>query len=167
MTTLCKKTLAEAAGLILIALVLAGAAFFLRPTLRPMAMGRSPVIAGPRSGSPPENAMPLVSLKEAEALFDKGGALFADARPLKAFQQGHIRGALNLDPNEFDNWSETFFSQFSPDMTIVTYCDGPRCPLSSELAEDLVRLGYEKVFILKNGWSQWQKARLPTEKVAQ
>ncbi len=159
------KTLGEAAGVILVALFLAGAAYVLRPELRPMAAGNPPVESG--SGKRLESAKPLITLEDARSHFQAGKALFADARPLKAYQQGHIKGAMHLDPNEFDTWSESFFSQFPADTMIIAYCDGPQCPLSAELAEKLTWLGYEKISVLKNGWHLWTAAQLPTEQVAE
>jgi 3-mercaptopyruvate sulfurtransferase SseA len=47
-------------------------------------------------------------------------------------------------------------------MTIITYCDGERCPLSRELAEALRVEGVENVRELRNGWTLWQEQGLPT-----
>ena len=74
---------------------------------------------------------------------------------------------MNLDPIEFDSWSENFFSQFPTDTLIVAYCDGALCSLSTELAEKLRAMGYEKVLVFKEGWRVWNEAHLPTEQVAQ
>lgn len=157
------KILSEAAGVILCALVLAGAALVVRPDLRSLLANRIPSGSQPESS---ETALRFLSLDAARDDFRKGAALFADARPEKAYRLGHIQGALNTDPNEFDSWSESFFSQFPEDTRIIAYCDGDRCPLSSELAQKLIQLGYANVFVLKNGWSLWQAAQLPTERVA-
>jgi rhodanese-related sulfurtransferase len=155
------KTIREAVGVMLLALILAGAGFILRPHLRPLLSGAGP--GDSDSVSSTQGTAPTVSLNEARAYFKAGTALFADARPSRAYQAGHIQGAMNLDPDEFDTWSGAFFSQFPADTLIITYCDGTRCPLSTELAEKLISLGYEKVLVLKNGWSLWKAAHLPTE----
>jgi rhodanese-related sulfurtransferase len=159
MTIPWTKTITEAVWVMLLALILAGAGLIFRPDLRPMLSG---------AGQPDsESTSPSVSLDEARAYFKAGKALFADARPGEAYQAGHIKGAMSLDPTEFDTWSGNFFSQFPADTLIVTYCDGARCPLSAELAEMLLSLGYEKVLVLKDGWRLWNEAHLPTEHVAQ
>ena len=152
------RTLSEAAGVILVAFLLAGMAYVIRPSLRPL-------VAAPQTGLT-DAGVRFISLAEARVAFNKGEALFADARSLKAYQAGHIQGAMHLDPNAFDSWSGNFFSQFPEQTRIITYCDGDRCSLSTELAEKLLQMGYEKVFVLKDGWSQWRAARLPTEQVA-
>jgi rhodanese-related sulfurtransferase len=157
------KTFAEAVQVMLLAVILAGAGLIFRPDLRPMLAGGP---SATEQASPGEDAIATISLDEANAYFEAGTALFADARSWKAYQEGHIPGAMSLDPAEFDSWSGNFFSQFPADTPIVTYCDGARCPLSTDLAKKLRDLGYEKVFVLNNGWSLWSAAGLPTEQVA-
>jgi rhodanese-related sulfurtransferase len=159
------QTLREAVWVMLLALILAGAALILRSHLRPLLSGVGQ--SGSESVATDQGVAPIVSLDEARAYFKAGTALFADARPSGAYQAGHVQGAMNLDPNEFDAWSENFFSQFPADTLIITYCDGERCSLSTELAEKLIGLGYAKVLVLKNGWSLWNTAHLPTEQSAQ
>jgi rhodanese-related sulfurtransferase len=159
------KILGESAGVMALALVLAGAALIFRPTLRPLITGSQAV--QPESVRLAEKHAPFITLEDARSYFESGAALFADARPLKSYQLGHIQGAMHLDPYEFDTWSGSFFSQFPEDTLIVAYCDGARCPLSSELAEKLMGLGYVKVFVLKDGWHLWKAAQLPTEQTAE
>jgi rhodanese-related sulfurtransferase len=158
------KTLTEAIWVMLMALILAGAGLVFRPDLRPMLGGGQPAS---ENGLQDHQGFVSISLDEASAYFNAGTALFADARPRKAYQAGHIPGAMSMDPTEFDSWSGNFFSQFPADTLIVTYCDGARCSLSAELAEKLRSLGYEKVLIFKDGWGMWDAARLPVEQVAQ
>ena len=159
------KTLGEAAGVMLLAFILAGAAFLSRPALHSLMTGVQP--AEPESSRVAGGHAPFISLADARSHFKAGTALFADARPVDAYQMGHIQGAMNLDPGNFDAWSGAFFSQFPADTMIIAYCDGTRCPLSSELAEKLIMLGYEKVYVLRNGWSLWKTAQLPVEQVAE
>ncbi len=154
------KTLGEAAGAMVLALILAGTAFIFRPALHPLMTGNQPA-------EPESPRVPFISLEDTRSYFRAGTALFADARPFNVYKMGHIQGAMNLDPYDFDAWSGAFFSQFPADTLIIAYCDGARCPLSSELAEKLISLGYEKVFVLKNGWSLWEAAQLPVEQAAE
>lgn len=158
------KTLAEAVWVMLMALILAGAGLIFRPDLRPMLGGGQP---DSESAFPGQESFDAISLDAARLYFKEGKALFADARPWMAYQAGHIPGAMSLDPEESDAWAGNFFSQFPADTLIVTYCDGARCPLSTELAVKLRALGYERVLIFKEGWSAWNAAQLPAEQVAQ
>lgn len=153
----------EIAAIILIALVLSGVGHALRP------MFGSPEGTHTTGGDAMENnqGFATITLEDARLHFEKGTALFADARPLRAYSSGHIKGAINLDPNEFDAWSGDFFSRIAPDQVIVTYCEGAQCSLSSELAEKLTWMGYENVFYLKDGWGLWKKNQLPVEEHAE
>jgi rhodanese-related sulfurtransferase len=149
------KTIKEAISVMLIALTLAGVGYALRPGLMQ-----------PKTGSDAaedDSAITAISLAEARTHFEKKDALFADARPMRAYSEGHIKGAVNLDPNEFDTWSGDFFSRISPDQMIIVYCEGAQCRLSLELAEKLAWMGYENVHYLKNGWGLWKENQLPSE----
>lgn len=159
------KILGEAARIMLLAVILAGAAILFRPALKPLLTGDQ--TTGPESVESPEGRIPSITIEDARSYFDSGQALFADARSQKVYRMGHIKGAMSLDPSDFDAWSGKFFSQFAPETLIITYCDGARCPLSMELAEKLVEMGYENVFVLKDGWHQWTTAHLPTEQTAE
>ena len=150
----------QAAWVLAVALVLAFAAYGLRPLLM------LPDNGGPaRQGDAlPEDRVPVIDFDSAVAHFHKGTAIFADARSDMAYQQGHIEGALHLDPHQFDTWSEQVFSLIDPDAVIITYCDGEHCSLGFALAEKLTWLGYDHVRYLKDGWSRWAAAQLPTGK---
>ena len=107
----------------------------------------------------------LSPIDEARALFLTNGAVFIDARPPEAFRSGHIQGALNLPPDNFDQLLPDIREQIPPDSLIITYCDGENCDLSKEAAMQLSGNGYSHVQVLVNGWSAWQDAGLPTEKM--
>ncbi|MCB1135532.1 MAG: rhodanese-like domain-containing protein [Chlamydiia bacterium] len=46
------------------------------------------------------------------------------------------------------------------DTLIVTYCSHMRCPLSHELAEDLIGKGYRNVLVYPYGLKGWKEAGL-------
>lgn len=106
---------------------------------------------------------PVVTLDEARALFLTQGAVFIDARPEEAYLSGHIRGALNLPVQGFDEFFAEVMAPVSPDSLIITYCDGEGCTLSKDLAMELSARGYSHVRVLVNGWSVWLDANLPSE----
>jgi rhodanese-related sulfurtransferase len=105
----------------------------------------------------------VISIEEARALFLTSGAVFIDARPEEVYRFGHIKGALNLSPDSFEESLPAVMAQINPDSLIITYCDGEDCPLSKEAALQLSAKGYSNVEVLVNGWSAWQDAGLPTE----
>jgi rhodanese-related sulfurtransferase len=152
----------EAAWVMIVAVVLAGVGYWVRPAVR----SALPDGASADGGSEESSPVSVIGLEEARRDFEKGTALFADARSQSAYRAGHIPGAINLDPEGFDDWSGDFFAKVSPDQRIITYCEGERCSLSLELAEKLTWMGYEKVFLLKNGWGKWKAHQLPVERNA-
>jgi rhodanese-related sulfurtransferase len=46
---------------------------------------------------------------------------------------------------------------------LVTYCTGPSCPNSGQVADRLTALGYQNVRKYKEGIEDWTTAGLPTE----
>jgi len=105
----------------------------------------------------------VISIEEARALFLTNGAVFIDARPAEVYRLGHIQGALNLPPDDFEQLLPGIREQIPPDSLIITYCDGESCSLSKEVALELSARGYSNVEVLVNGLSVWQDAGLPTE----
>ena len=127
--------------------------------------GGLPLVASPKAGSSGLKTAgePVVSIEEARALFLTNGAVFIDARPVQVYRSGHIMGALNLPPGNFEESLSAVTAQVPPDSLIITYCDGESCSLSEEAALELSARGYSNVQVLINGWSVWQDAGLPTE----
>jgi rhodanese-related sulfurtransferase len=104
----------------------------------------------------------VVSLGEAQELFEAKQAIFLDARPRSAYESGHIRGALSLPWETFDEHFESVMGALQEDITLIAYCDGESCSLSHDLAKALVEMGFERSRVLINGWSAWRESGLPT-----
>jgi rhodanese-related sulfurtransferase len=154
------KVTKEAVYILLTALALSVGAYALRPNSMT-----------PQAGGPPEAGLvptgdvaAAIDFAAAVEHFNNRTAIFADARSEEAYRNGHIEGALHLDPHQFDGWSERVFAQIDAESIFITYCDGGRCTLGLELAEKLAWLGYENVYYLKNGWSLWTVAQMPIGK---
>lgn len=153
-----RRTFYEVVVVLFITMVLSIVAYAIRPQALPL---------WPVNGAQApfeENAAQLysmISIDEAIALFKRRTVLFADARPRQTYLEGHIRGALNLDPDQFDSWSESIIERIPPEKFIITYCEGEHCNLSTDLAEKLTWLGFEQVFYLQDGWGQWKQRQLP------
>ncbi len=101
------------------------------------------------------------SVAEALAAFERGEAVFVDARPASAFAEGHIPGAVSLPVREFDDRIEAFWKQTPTDKRIVTYCSGRTCQDSHRLARLLEQVGYKRVRIFVDGYSGWVSAGHP------
>jgi rhodanese-related sulfurtransferase len=48
------------------------------------------------------------------------------------------------------------------DRTLVLYCYGKHCGLSTRQGKRLLELGYDKLMVLDYGWMAWTKAGYPT-----
>ncbi len=110
-----------------------------------------------------EDANGEISIKDAAMLFISHRAVFLDARSHMEFEAGHIQGALSTPTEDFDYAFEGIAPKIKGAESIITYCDGERCPLSHELAEMLRARGFDNVYVLKNGWTLWQNEKLPVE----
>ena len=106
----------------------------------------------------------IISLSEAAKLFTEKAAVFIDARSDEDFRDGHIQGAKNLPWQDVDQRFIEIAEEISPDVTIITYCDGETCKLSHDLALFLIDMGFNDVRVLINGWSVWQETNLSVEK---
>lgn len=151
-----RKVLYETALVLLIAALLAAGSYALRPEALPLVAAGSPA-------NTVDEPFKAISIEAARQMFEEGGALFGDARPPAAYEEGHIRGAIPLEPGAFNQWADKVIANYALDQPIIAYCEGEQCQLSHELAERLTWLGYEKVFYLVDGWGQWKKRGLPID----
>lgn len=108
-----------------------------------------------------------VDLHQARNIFQFAGnlTLWIDARSPELFEKGHIRGALLLD---FYDQEATIFDVIAAidarqTIALVVYCKGKECTDSHFLAEDLQALGYDNLFVYKDGFDDWFKAGLPVD----
>lgn len=105
----------------------------------------------------------LLALEDAYNLFLNGDVIFIDARDPVEYEDGHIKGAINLP---FD-WWEDYWDEVRPlldaEKEIVAYCGGQDCELSLFLARDLKRQGFERSYVFFGGWEKWINGGLPIE----
>ena len=151
-----RKILYEMVLVLLVATALAAGSYALRP-------GALPLVAADPPGGLSDEPFKVIALDAALQMFTSGEAIFADARPIVAYEAGHIHNALHLEPGAVEEWAEKLIANYAPDQPIIAYCEGEQCQLSRELAERLTWLGYEKVFYLVDGLGQWKKRELPID----
>lgn len=108
--------------------------------------------------------IPEISIAEAHNLYLQKKVLFVDARDPLSFDGGHIAGALNIYPDEAELYAAKLKTDNYRGVLIITYCDGPQCPLSKETAYALMRQGVPRARVLVNGWSQWLNAGYPVKR---
>ncbi len=151
--------LLEAALVIIAAALLATISYNLRPGALPLVPPETPTLTDSNDAA----LYQVIPFAKALQMHQKQQALFADARPLIAYEHGHIPGALHLDPNALETWVDELMANTPADTPIITYCEGVNCSLSKQLAEKLTWLGFEQVYYVVDGWGQWNEQKLPIE----
>src|SRR5215469_10678217 len=103
----------------------------------------------------------LISRDELKAGIDAGTVTVVDALGGDYYAKQHLPGAVPLVPGEVN----ALASSVLPDRgaAIVTYCTGPSCPNSGQVADQLTALGYGNVRKYREGIEDWVGAGLPTE----
>ena len=104
----------------------------------------------------------MISLAQAKEFFDAHHALFIDARHQFDYDQGHIRGAVNVPLKNF-NLSQSGVNTTPKDTLLIVYCDGSECNSSIELSVKFIDAGFTKVKVFYGGWQEWTSAHYPTE----
>jgi len=103
----------------------------------------------------------LISREDLRAAIDSGTVTVVDALGGDYYDKQHLPGAVALPPGEVDARAASVL----PDKgtAIVTYCTGPSCPNSGQVADRLTALGYSDVRKYQEGIEDWTSAGLPTE----
>ncbi len=141
-----RSTLAGAAGIVLVSVILALAVNTALP-------GGVPVLTPPPS--PPGEPLDFVKVWEA---FDGRDAVFIDARTADEYEYGHIPGAINVPWLDRDRHLPALRREIPPDRKIIVYCDGEECQASNNLSAWLKDRGWKRVYVFKEGYPSWLAA---------
>jgi rhodanese-related sulfurtransferase len=103
----------------------------------------------------------LISRDALQAAIEAGTVTVVDALGGDYYAKRHLPGAVALAPGDVDAMAPAVL----PDKyaAIVTYCTGPACPNSGQVADRLTALGYANVRKYREGIEDWAGAGLPTE----
>ena len=93
-------------------------------------------------------------------LINRDNALVVDLRPANDFEKGHIPGAKNVQPSQFDPGHKRLSAARS--LPVVLVCKDGQA--SSGAAKRLKKAGFEQVYLLDGGIGGWQQADLPLVK---
>jgi rhodanese-related sulfurtransferase len=104
-----------------------------------------------------------VNLAQAYALFQRGQALFIDARPPDEYAELHISKALNIYPSLLEAGGADQVAGIAKDREIVVYCGQVSCDLSLRVAEKLQALGFTRVTTFIEGFRAWDEAGYPAD----
>ncbi len=108
----------------------------------------------------------VIDVTEAKRRFDKGAALFLDARPRMIYELEHIPGALPLPEDELDTALPALEPRLRNRYDIIVYCSGFGCEASHIVARTLKERGIPAA-VLQDGIPAWQDAHLPLTRGAQ
>jgi rhodanese-related sulfurtransferase len=109
--------------------------------------------------------IPRISIQELKKMMEQGVEVtIIDVQPKAIYDKGHIKGAVSI-PWKSQIALEDVWSLPS-DKPIVTYCAcGPGESDSADIANQLIRMGYDDVKVLKDPSIQgWKEAGYPIEK---
>jgi len=103
----------------------------------------------------------LISRDALQAAIEAGTVTVVDALGGDYYAKRHLPGAVALAPGDVDAMAPAVL----PDKyaAMVTYCTGPACPNSGQVADRLTALGYANVRKYREGIEDWAGAGLPTE----
>ena len=126
------------------------------------------MILTPQARAAPEYVSPetvagatTIDTAQAKTLFDRG-AIFIDVRNQADWEAGRIPGAIHLElDNVFTQVSLTAVAR--PDQEVVMYCNGTKCPRSSQAAASAVGWGFTRVYYYRLGFPDWRGAGYPAE----
>ncbi|MCP4634064.1 MAG: rhodanese-like domain-containing protein [candidate division Zixibacteria bacterium] len=106
----------------------------------------------------------LVTIDQAIAMYQSKRTVYIDARYPEEYDESHIKGALLLPFDEYDDYIESILEVVPPDAAIICYCTEEECDLSLYLARVLRdEEGFEEVYHLYGGYDIWLEVGMPTE----
>ncbi len=88
-------------------------------------------------------------------MIKNSNTIIFDTRPIEAYKQDHIPGALPLPINEFSKYFKKY-KKIIKNSKIVFYCSSNDCMSSTKVAHMLIRRGYQNVFKLEGGIEEWK-----------
>ena len=91
------------------------------------------------------------------ALINRDDALLVDLSPIADFEKGHIAGARNIAPSQFDPEHKSLAK--ARDLPVVVTCRNGQASLAA--ARRLRKAGFTRVHWLDGGVAAWQQADLP------
>ncbi|MDP2751419.1 MAG: rhodanese-like domain-containing protein [Rhodocyclaceae bacterium] len=103
----------------------------------------------------------VVNAAEAKALFDKK-AIFLDGRKDSDWEAGRIAGAVHLEVSA-KLTKESLAKHAKVTDSIVVYCNGIKCLVSSNVIAKIRPWGYTKLFYFRDGLPAWKAANYPVE----
>ncbi len=103
----------------------------------------------------------IVDNAQATQLINKEDAVLVDVRSDDEFRHGHIIESVHLIPSDIKGKKTQSIEKHKDHPVIVVDANGLS---ASGLANELVKQGFNKVYVLKEGIAGWRAANLPLVK---
>ncbi|WPM84743.1 rhodanese-like domain-containing protein [Apirhabdus apintestini] len=100
----------------------------------------------------------VVTRGEATSLINKEDALVVDLRQRDEFRKGHISGAVNVQAGDIKSGNLAEIEKHIGSPVIVVDANGMT---AQESGERLMKAGFERVVVLKDGVAGWSGENLP------
>jgi rhodanese-related sulfurtransferase len=104
--------------------------------------------------------VPLAPIDAVHYWYKRGEARFADARGARSYQAAHVLGAVLSPAPERYRTPNDPVNDWPKEDRIVCYCGCPH-HLSSIRASQLINEGYENVYVIDEGFGEWQSREYP------
>ncbi|MDC0610108.1 rhodanese-like domain-containing protein [Vibrio sp.] len=100
----------------------------------------------------------LISVNELTQAVNKENGTVVDIRTSDEFKKGHITDSVNMKPEDIKSGNLASLENKKATPIIVVCKSGQT---AQDSASALVKAGFEKVSVLKNGIAAWNEANLP------
>lgn len=118
---------------------------------------QGPGSARGRTGNPATR----IEFERMVRLVGDSDVVIVDARHPADFEEGHIRGAINVPPDMPDADRRALMGGVRRDARIAVYCQSNGCPYADAVSAALREDGFSQLMIYGNGWVEWE-ARMKT-----
>ena len=104
-----------------------------------------------------------LNLAQAYDIFQKGQALFVDARSPDEYAEMHIPGAVNLPLELLEKEGVKALTGAPAEREMVVYCGMLSCNAALKVAEKLESLGFKRLSVFLGGFRAWDEAGYPAD----
>lgn len=101
-----------------------------------------------------------LSPQEATKLINREAAIVLDMRPMEAYQEGHIVGAINIPQAELETKSKKL-SKYK-DKSLIVIC--PSEQAITAVSIKLKQQGFNQIYTITEGLAGWRQAGFPLSK---
>ena len=104
----------------------------------------------------------IIPIDIAKNIYDQKLGIFIDSRDESDFNLGHVKGSINIPYDPDDNYNYSLIdSLYNLDQSLVIYCSGEGCSLSSDLAYSLYEKGFLSITYFEEGLPVWKELEYP------